>query len=212
MDISHLVTGPMSVNTWLVPNSEGGVFVVDPGGNDTGIIARISDMGKRISAIILTHGHFDHLIAVPALKKQFPSVPVLIHRDDSAYLGPGGLERHRLDFSHFGGESLVDQLGQPLPEADGCLSDGDTLPGDASWRVIHTPGHSPGSVCLYNEKEKILLAGDTLFCGGYGRTDLAGGSFTALRRSLAVLAALPRSVRVLSGHGGETTIGAEFDM
>lgn len=213
--IHTLITGPLSVNTYIVSVENKGVFIVDPGGNTEAICAYIDThciVPQKPLALILTHGHFDHLIAVPALHKNYPEMPIYIHEDDSSYLGEQGLASHMRDFALFGAESLVKTLGLPMPPATHFMQEGEVLfvSSCGSWRVLHTPGHSPGSVCLYNEDESILIAGDTVFKQGIGRTDLPNGSLFSLEKSLERLAQLPPHTRVLCGHGEESTIGNEF--
>lgn len=220
MKITQLVTGPLSVNTWCIGLDDGRVAVVDPGGDASLIIAHLAERGADPAAFILTHGHFDHLIALPALARRWPSVPIAIHRADASMLGPGAIERHYAEFASLGAGEIVEENQDELPAATVLLEEGwaiavapadagepvDLLPG---WVVIHTPGHSPGSVCLYSAGAKTLISGDTLFNAGFGRTDLDGGSADALHESLARLFALPRDTEVLPGHGRRTTIGRE---
>ena len=216
MKITQLVTGPLSVNTWCIELDPTRVMVVDPGGDADSIIAHLAERGVEPAVFLLTHGHFDHVIALPELARAWPRVPIAIHPDDVASLGPGAIARHRAIFAAMGGESLVDAYSAELPPATVSREDGKpiVLPGTPEtalpgWVVMHTPGHSPGSVCLYNAVEGVLVSGDTLFCAGYGRTDLEGGDSGELFRSLTRLFALPPRTLVLPGHGERTTIGAE---
>jgi len=222
MKITQLVTGPLSVNTWCIELDPARVVVVDPGGDAELIIAHLAERGVEPALFLLTHGHFDHLIALPELVRAWPGVPIAIHPADAASLGPGAIARHRAVFAALGAESLVDSNPAELPQATVLLEDGKpiVLPGSPvssgipesiipGWVVMHTPGHSPGSVCLYNAGEGTLISGDTLFCAGYGRTDLEGGDSAELFRSLTRLFALPARTLVLPGHGDRTTIGDE---
>jgi glyoxylase-like metal-dependent hydrolase (beta-lactamase superfamily II) len=225
MNIVQLVTGPLSVNTWFIPLGENRVVIVDPGGDADLIIAHLEESGSVPVAFALTHGHFDHLIALPELVRTFPGLPIAIHEADSLFLGPGALERHLAFFTAIGGASLVKRYGEILPGATGFFRDGDDLNvaftnaafGNApsvnavsGWKVIHTPGHSKGSVCLYNEGEGILISGDTLFNAGVGRTDAPDGSSTELDSSLLRLSKLDANTVVLPGHGMRTRIGDEL--
>lgn len=216
MKITQLVTGPLSVNTWFIELDLARVVVVDPGGDADLIIAHLAERGVEPALFLLTHGHFDHVIALPELARAWPRVPIAIQPDDASSLGPGAIARHRAIFAALGGESLVDAYSAELPPATVSLEDGKPiiLPGTPEtviqgWVVMHTPGHSPGSVCLYNAAEGVLVSGDTLFCAGYGRTDLEGGDSGELFRSLNRLFALPPRTLVLPGHGERTTIGDE---
>lgn len=218
MDIVQLVTGPLSVNTWCFPLDEGRIVVVDPGGDADLIIAHLEERHSAPALFLLTHGHFDHLTALPELVGAFPGTPVVIHEADAFFLGEGAIERHRAFMAEIGGASIVARYPAPLPGATAFLRDGDDLCvvlGDSretGWKVIHTPGHSKGSLCLYNEGEKILISGDTLFNAGIGRTDAPGGSVTEIEESLGKLSSLPPDTVVLPGHGRRTRIGDELGM
>jgi glyoxylase-like metal-dependent hydrolase (beta-lactamase superfamily II) len=154
--------------------------------------------------ILLTHGHFDHLAALPALTAHIaaPSgIPaeIAIHRDDLSCLGPGAYQLHRDNFiAAAGSAAYVEKFWEPLPPAGRLLSDGDIL---GPFRVLHLPGHSPGSAGFYDEKEGVLFTGDTLFAGGVGRTDLPGGDSRALMASLQKLFSLPEDTVFFPGHG-----------
>jgi glyoxylase-like metal-dependent hydrolase (beta-lactamase superfamily II) len=153
------------------------------------IIAYLRERDAVPVLFALTHGHFDHITALPELSAVFPDVPIAIHEADAHFLGAGALERHRTFFAVIGGAGLVEQYASPLPSASVFLIGGmdlgsalSSVPDTGSelssvpavspptgWHVIHTPGHSKGSVCLYNEKDKVLISGDTLFKSGVGR-------------------------------------------
>ncbi len=181
-------------------------MVVDPGGNSSAVIARVEQLGLPLEVIALTHGHFDHLGALSALSAAFPEAKVAIHPDDALWLGKGALARHLSFFTTLGAGGLVSGYTGELPEASLFLENALEAGG---WRVLHTPGHSPGSVSLYNVGLGVLLAGDTLFAGGVGRTDGPGGDSRAMNSSLKLLLALPGETRVLSGHGPATSIARE---
>jgi glyoxylase-like metal-dependent hydrolase (beta-lactamase superfamily II) len=179
--------------------------VIDPGDNAAYIISLLKQLNLCPEYILLTHGHFDHLAALPDLAAALRPAPVIaIHRGDAAYLGPRALETHREGFAALGAASYVDGLWKPPPPAGRLLSGGDSI---GPFTVIHTPGHTPGSVCYYDEDAGVLLSGDTLFRNGYGRTDLPGGNWTTLEKSLALLLAMDSDIMVCPGHGPATTIG-----
>jgi len=200
------VTGPLAVNTLVLPLDSGRCAVVDPGGAPSTIIAYLSREGLEPGAIVLTHGHWDHIAALSELAAAWPDAEIAIHGEDASWLGNGALARHRSFFGSLGAGDLVDPSAGELPAPTLLLSEGEDFRG---WRVLHTPGHTPGSISLWRESEGLLVSGDTLFRSGYGRTDGPGGSDASLAASLRRLLALPAETRVYPGHGEPTTIGEE---
>jgi hydroxyacylglutathione hydrolase len=190
------VLGELETNCWLVSDDEGGpLLVIDPAGEPESLIAGIA--GRAVCAVVLTHGHFDHLGAAAVLLAE-TRAPLLVHRADADAIttaeGNGG--------AAFG-------FSPVSPKADRLLVDGDTVEaGRAALTVIHTPGHTPGSICLFSDTDAgpHLFSGDTLFAGSIGRTDLAGGDARAIRSSIARVATLPPATLVHPGHGPETTL------
>lgn len=198
MNIKTLVVGMIRANCYLIWNDTACVLI-DPGDDEQRIEAAVEQVGKPLKAILLTHGHFDHVGAVKALTKRYPQVPVMIGAEDEELL----LEPERV---YRGMLSRVpDQLHL---QADRLLADGDTI--DISgmhFTVISTPGHTKGSVCyLY---EDAVFSGDTLFRGTCGRCDFYGGNSHAMRDSLAKLAALEGDRPVYPGHEDETSLDWE---
>lgn len=206
MEPVRFVVGPLAVNALILPSGSGDCVVVDPGGDPDLIIAYISSNRLSVSHIVLTHGHWDHLAALNELSGAWPTAAIAIHEADSPWLGIGALARHRAFFASLGAAALVPEGRDELPGANLALCEGLTI---GEWKVLHTPGHSPGSVSLYRETDGTLVSGDTLFRSGYGRTDGPGGNDEALAESLRRLLALPPETRVFPGHGSGTTIGAE---
>lgn len=198
MNIKTLVVGMIRANCYLIWNDDACVLI-DPGDDEQRIEAAVEQVGKPLKAILLTHGHFDHVGAVKALTKRYPQVPVMIGaEDEELLLEPERVYRGML--SH-----IPDQLHL---QADRLLADGDTI--DISgmhFTVISTPGHTKGSVCyLY---EDVVFSGDTLFRGTCGRCDFYGGNSHAMRDSLAKLAALEGDRPVYPGHEDETSLDWE---
>ena len=202
MRVTRLVLGPLETNCWVVSDDMGGpTIVIDPAENADRILAEVGE--AEVAAVVLTHGHFDHLGAVTALIAR-TGAPLLIHRDDAASITtPFGT----------GGEAFG--FAVSAPAADQLLSDGEVVKaGDLELGVLHTPGHTPGGICLFwpgaNDQAPQLFCGDTLFAGSVGRTDFPGGDGRALARSIAEqLAPLPPETVAHPGHGPDTTIGRE---
>lgn len=190
MERLTIQVGPFEVNCSLLFDG-GDVWIVDPGQEGERIAALVEQRAARPAGILLTHGHFDHIGAIPGLRRRYGDVPVYLHPADVPAL------THPLN--------RMEPFYPPLPPVGNVL-DCRTL---AGVDVIETPGHTPGGVCYFFPEEKLLLSGDTLFAGSVGRTDFPGGDLPTLRRSLAALCALPDETRVIPGHGPETTIGAE---
>lgn len=196
MKIRSLVLGPLQTNCWLVDDGVGGpVVVIDPAG-DAGLLqAEIAD--DDVAAVVLTHGHFDHLGAVRELIDN-TGAPLAVHEDDAPYITSAETTGAAL----FG-------FDDSAPQADRLLVEGDRIEaGDLSLEVIHTPGHTPGSICLLAQGH--LFSGDTLFAGSVGRTDFPRGDGRSLAESISKkLAQLDDGVRVHCGHGPDTMIGRE---
>lgn len=207
--IETIVTGDLGVNTYLYNFKDKKALIIDPGAEPEKIIHRIEEKNLEIVGIILTHGHFDHIGALQELKEKF-KVPLYIHKDDSTFLGPESMERHRQMFKPMGAQGMfyVDTYYMETPKADIVLEDNQEL-NDFGLKVIHTPGHSPGSICLFSQENGIVFTGDTLFKNGLGRTDFGGGDYNTLIKSLEKLFSLPMETVAYPGHGPITHIGDE---
>jgi len=197
--LKKLVVGPIASNCYIVGSEltkEG--MIVDPGDEAGEILKSIKDSGLDIKLIVLTHGHIDHIGALKEIREA-TRAKVAIHSDEVK--PPQGLY-----------QSLDAMLGLSYlapSRPDRLLKDGDSLDvGDLHFSVLHTPGHTPGGICLLGEG--VVFTGDTLFNCGIGRTDLLGGSQSQLMNSIHTkLMNLPDNTTVYPGHGPETTIGAE---
>ena len=201
MIIDTVVVGPFATNCYIVGSEstkEG--IIIDPGDEAGVILERVSEIGLDIKLIALTHGHIDHIGALKAIKEA-TGAELAVHTDDAKSLrGKGGLII----------SMLVSGLAYPKPPSpDRLLEDGDSLYiGDLHLKVLHTPGHTPGGICLAGEG--VVFSGDALFNYGIGRTDLPGGSYRQLIESIQTkLMVLPDETIVYPGHGRETSIGTE---
>jgi hydroxyacylglutathione hydrolase len=203
-DIFCLTGGVLGTNTYIVPLANNECFVVDPAVDAERIAEKIASAGLRLTAILLTHGHYDHMESLQELSLLYPQAKIAIHSEDVKSLGKDALLRHYAEFASTGLVQLYaafqgDFEKKPhLPEADFFLKGGEVF--ENEWLVLHTPGHTRGCICLYNEKKKQLLSGDTLFYMGWGRTDLEGGDQRALQTSLKRLFDLPSETKVFPGH------------
>jgi glyoxylase-like metal-dependent hydrolase (beta-lactamase superfamily II) len=189
---THTV-GSMAVNAYILSDSkQKDAIVIDPGAEPDAI--RLALRGKNLKAILLTHGHVDHIGAVAALREG--DVPVYIHKKDADMLTNPNL-------------SLAAMFNQRASqgEADFDLTDGTLTLCGLTISVLHTPGHTPGSCCFL--VDNILFSGDTLFEGGVGRTDLPGGDDNKLKKSVSRLIQMEPDIIVCPGHGLSTTIRAE---
>ena len=197
--IRTIVCGTYQANAYLVyKEGRDDCVLIDPGDDLQALLNAIGREGRKLSAILLTHGHFDHILAAAPLAKE-TGAQVYIHEEDMEMLADEGKSAYMADVSVL-----------PPPRGLLAVEFEDTL--DAAgmrFEILHTPGHSRGSACLYLPDEKTMFSGDTLFQAGMGRMDLYGGSPMQMRASLRKLFAMDGSIAVYPGHGGFTTIAAE---
>ena len=200
LEIIAFPLGVYQTNCYVVNAGELGGFVVDCGFEPDRLIQLVQQQTRTPEAVVLTHAHLDHIGGLFAFRKHFPDVPIWIHEAEEQWL----LDPER---------NLSALLDTPTtaPPADRLLREGDVLElAGQRWAVLHTPGHSPGSVTLYCEAAGLAFVGDTLFNGSVGRTDFPGCSMETLSESIRTkLYTLPDETDALPGHGPATTIGHE---
>ncbi|MBQ7564912.1 MAG: MBL fold metallo-hydrolase [Lachnospiraceae bacterium] len=196
--IGRTVLGMGGTNCYFIYKDDGKTVVFDPGFEGKKLYDRLTEKGLSVSAIVLTHGHYDHILGVKELKEAA----------GCKVYAPEAEKQLLLDVY----KNCSADIGRPCAiEADVFLKDGQEVEIDGiKFTVLLTPGHTAGSACYYFETEKFLIAGDTLFYGSVGRTDLPTGNMGDLAQSLKKkLMVLPEDVVVYPGHGDETTIGDE---
>ena len=198
MKIVSMSLGMVSANCYLIFSGQNRAAVIDPGGEAEKIIARLEKEGATPAFVLLTHGHFDHIAGLWDLLERYP-MPVYVHAKD--------LERLEHIELSLGG--LTPLYFHYVPGADlRAVQEGDTISLDEiTFSVLHTPGHTKGSVCY--RMGDVLFTGDTLFAGSVGRTDLYGGDWEDLRHSAARLAEIPENLRVCPGHGLSSSLARE---
>ena len=203
MNIARFVFNPIAENTYVVWDDTGEAAVIDAGGSNAAENARLDEFlagrGLRPVVAINTHGHFDHALGVPHLKTTY-GIPFAAHAADAFLLENAGPS----------GRIFGVNTGQ-LPTIDIDLGQRETISfGNTELQIIHTPGHTPGHVCLFEPRSRVVFTGDTLFADSIGRTDLPGGDYSWIMRSIIdKLLPLGGDVKVYPGHGPDTTIGRE---
>lgn len=201
LEIKSFILGPVQTNTFLLWDSQKKqAVVIDPAWDGHIIAKQIRNLGMTLEAVWLTHAHFDHFAGVAGLYAELGvRSSVALHPDD--------LHLWKL----YGGAPLFGMRIDRGPEPDILLTHGQILTiGSYHFQVRHTPGHTPGHVIFYSPEEHLVICGDVIFGGSIGRTDLPGGSYTQLMKSITEqIMSLPDQTRLLCGHGPETTVGLE---
>jgi glyoxylase-like metal-dependent hydrolase (beta-lactamase superfamily II) len=199
--IKAFPSGPFRTNCYLLSSSSSNeAVIVDPAPNSASeALEYVQEQGNILKAIWITHSHWDHIADCSTVLASYP-IPVLVHKHDAENLIHPGSDGIPLS-------TPIQSISSPT-----TLNDNDILSfGNTSWQVLHTPGHSLGSVCFYNAEEGILLTGDTLFKGTMGNVSFPTSSPFLMGQSLLTLSALPPSTKVFPGHGRSTTIGDEHN-
>lgn len=198
-----IVTGALGENCYLVWQGTS-TWIIDPGADPEEIIAEVQTRGLTPVAIVLTHGHFDHLGALDALMKQWPTLPVILRKEDADWAFTHHFNQYPPLYMHQQPPATMQSVETPTFTCGGLTA-----------TLLHTPGHTPGGICIYFDRGEgqspLCFTGDTLFEESIGRTDLPGGSFFELRKSLQRLTeTLPPNTTILSGHGPATTMAHEL--
>jgi len=196
MNVHTLVVTDFMTNCFLVWK-DSAALVIDPGGEASRILAALEERNLSVAAYLLTHGHADHVAALADMVDACPA-PVALHALD-------------LEWAFENPNRVIPLLPAPrAAKVSRVMAGGESFE-DAgiACRVLHTPGHTPGSVCFYVESEQAMFTGDTLFAGSVGRTDFRGGDSRTLQESLRLLADFPDDTRLYTGHGPITTMGQE---
>jgi glyoxylase-like metal-dependent hydrolase (beta-lactamase superfamily II) len=202
MKIEHLILGVYETNCYVLSDGDAArdCLVIDPGLNANALIDFLKDRNLNPVAVALTHGHIDHIAGLAALRADYQNVKVYIHELDAPMLSDPRANLSVMNGMAFSTEPQdISLKEQEVVEEVGV-----------KLLVLHTPGHTPGGICLYSQADDIVFVGDTLFAGSVGRTDFPGGSMYQLLDSVKEkLFTLPEETKVYPGHGPATTIGRE---
>ncbi len=214
--VERIIVGPLHTNTYLVSTGKKECILIDPGDDADVIIERLDAVNMIPTAIIFTHGHLDHTSAANAIIEHYKdrvSLAIGIHADDSSFLGRNARQVNRAAFRPFGkgAEAYFETTFRPLPKVTFFFEENDQLL-DSDLSVIHTPGHTPGSVSFYSEQRGYVFTGDTLYFKGIGKTDFHKGNKKDIMDSITnKLFKLPSDTRLFPGHGPNSTIERESE-
>ncbi|MBO5841595.1 MAG: MBL fold metallo-hydrolase [Clostridia bacterium] len=201
MKIINLFPGSYNSNCYILVHG-GEAVVIDPSASAKSILSRVEQEGAALKGILLTHGHFDHIVSIDTLRRAC-QVPLMIHKEDAEMLEDGVKNA----FSLFFGQDIS------YKPAERHLENGDKISlGGMDIEVVHLPGHSKGSVCYYSPGERTMFTGDLLFAQGYGRADLHGGNAFTLRTSLCALRQYPGNITIYPGHGEASLLRNALDV
>lgn len=204
MEWKQIPLGPIQTNAYVITNDNNEAIIIDPGEEGDRLISMIESQEATPLAVLLTHAHFDHIGAVDAVRDNW-SIPAYIHHNEKDWLNDP--DKNGSSFFPMIERDIRTRDADHIIEGEGKLHIG-----GFSFEIFETPGHSPGSVSFYDQKNSIVFSGDALFAGSIGRTDLPGGDQDELIDSIeAKLLTLPEETVVAPGHGPETTIDAERD-
>jgi hydroxyacylglutathione hydrolase len=201
MKIDCLIIGAYQTNCYILHNEQAGdCVIIDAGLDPRRLISFLQQQKLNPVAVVLTHGHIDHIAAVPTLREQFPAMKVYIHSLDAEML-----TEPLANLSVLSGDDFSTE------QADCLLNDGDNIEqAGFKLKVLHTPGHTPGGISLYLQQQKVVFTGDALFEDSVGRTDFPGGNMEQLLNGIKEkLLTLPADTKVYPGHGPATTIARE---
>ncbi|MHA1866251.1 MAG: MBL fold metallo-hydrolase [Candidatus Heimdallarchaeaceae archaeon] len=192
------VAGPLYTNSFLIYDSKSKeAMLLDVADDVTSLIKVIEKMGLKVKYIFFTHGHFDHVMGIENIRKEFPKAKIGIHKEELDTINHSGPFARMFDFD-------INSFLEP----DIYLQDKETYYlGDEEFKLILSPGHTKASICFYFPESQILFSGDVIFKEGIGRTDLYGGNYEKLVQSIKKLYSLPKNTLVYPGHGEKDTLG-----
>lgn len=216
MLIDRVIVGAMFTNAYIVSTGKKECILIDPGAETETLIARLEAMNLLPQAIVFTHGHIDHTSAARGIVDYYAGrghhVPVGIHKGDAPFIGEHASARNHELFAPLGDAALraLETFDTRIPEPEFFYAEGEALL-ETDFIVMHTPGHSAGSVCLYSEQRQAVFSGDTLFFNTIGRSDFPEASREDIESAVtARLFELPPETRVFPGHGPLTSIEREI--